>query len=68
MYPIRRRASARSWKMSNPATRASPYVGSAIVASTRIRLVFPAPFGPISPKTSPRPTDTDRSDTAVVSP
>ena len=38
---------------SNPAILTSPYVGFWRVARTRIVLVLPAPFGPMSPKTWP---------------
>ena len=39
--------------MSFPATRAVPAVGASTVASMRRVVLFPAPFGPRRPKTSP---------------
>ncbi len=39
-----------------PATDAEPEVGRTRVVSTPIVVVFPAPFGPSSPKTSPGAT------------
>ncbi len=40
----------------DPATDAVPDVGDRSVVSMRIVVVFPAPFGPRRPKTSPLPT------------
>jgi hypothetical protein len=41
---------------SNPVTEAVPEEGARSVVSMRIVVVFPAPFGPRSPNTSPVPT------------
>src|SRR3954468_8415155 len=48
-------------------TLARPPVGRASVVSTRSVVVFPAPFGPSSPKIEPRRTAKLRPSTARVS-
>src|SRR4029079_11811430 len=51
-----------------PATVAVPALGASSVPSVRTSVVFPAPFGPRNPKTSPRPTSNETSAKAVRSP
>jgi hypothetical protein len=51
-----------------PDTSAVPDVGGMSVVSMRMRVDFPAPFGPRRPKISPRPTENEISSTAVKSP
>jgi hypothetical protein len=43
---------------SNPSTHALPEVGDNSVVNILMSVDFPAPFGPITPKISPRRTDT----------
>ena len=50
------RARTGSETTSTPATDAEPPVGRTRVVSTPIVVVFPAPFGPSSPNTSPGAT------------
>src|SRR5690242_4947242 len=54
--------------MLNPAIRASPEVGGSRVVSILIAVVFPAPFGPSRPNTSPASTEMVRAFTAVSAP
>src|SRR6185437_13068931 len=63
-YPIFRRV-ARS-PVGAPRTRASPPVGRARPRRSFTVVVFPAPFGPRNPKTSPRRTVMDRPRRATV--
>src|SRR5580658_8958535 len=51
-----------------PATVAEPAVGAMRVPRIRTVVVFPAPFGPRNPNTSPRATVNDTSSTAVRGP
>src|ERR1051326_3823105 len=51
--------------MLYPAIDASPDVAGTNVVSIFMSVVLPAPFGPINPKISPRPTDRDTPSTAV---
>src|SRR5262249_41874276 len=51
-----------------PSTRPDPDVGDTSPRSILMEVVFPAPFGPRKPKTSPRPTSRERSSTAVFWP
>ncbi len=51
-----------------PATRATPSSGRSSVESIRTIVVFPAPFGPSSPKTDPAVTVRSTWSTAVCSP
>ena len=54
MIEIRRRISTPfSGASGIPATVADPEVGAMSVPSVRTVVVFPAPFGPRKPKTSP---------------
>ena len=48
--------------------RPLPEVGTMMPARQRSVVVFPAPFGPTSPSTSPGPTRNERALTAVKSP
>ena len=69
MIEIRRRISAPFPGLSgSPATEAEPEVGANSVPSVRTVVVFPAPFGPRNPKTSPWPTSNERSWNATRSP
>src|SRR5580704_6673801 len=69
MIEIRRRISAPFPGLSgSPATEAEPAVGANSVPSVRTVVVFPAPFGPRNPKTSPWPTSNERSWNATRSP
>src|ERR1035437_5852835 len=54
--------------MENPATIASPEVGSSSPQSMRIVVVFPAPFAPKNPYISPFSTSKDMESTATKSP
>ena len=67
-WPMRRRTSPGSRMTSNPQTRAVPSFGASSVVSMRIVVVLPAPFGPSSPKTSPRSTRRSRQSTARCAP
>ena len=49
---------------SRPATRIAPRVGFRLPASRLNSVVLPAPFGPISPSISPRPSAIDMPSTA----
>ena len=51
-----------------PRTQALPEVGRARPRSSLIAVVFPAPFGPRNPKTSPRGTDIERPASAMTEP
>ncbi len=51
--PMPRRATAGAVTTSIPAIRTRPAVGKARVVQTLIVVVFPAPFGPSSPNSSP---------------
>ena len=52
-FPSRARIATLSRRLSNPKIRAEPEVGWIRSSSVRIVVVFPAPFGPRNPKTSP---------------
>ena len=52
--PTRRRTASASWVTSSPSTVATPSVGAMSAVSIRTVVVFPAPFGPSRPSTSPR--------------
>src|SRR5579864_3168749 len=65
---MRSRTRRASRTTSKPATFAVPAVGSSVVVSTRCVVVFPAPFGPSRPKSSPGRTSNDTSFTAARSP
>jgi hypothetical protein len=54
---MRRRTSRASVTTSRPRTRADPLVGSSRVMSILIVVVFPAPFGPRRPNSSPASTE-----------
>src|ERR1035437_2851329 len=54
--------------MENPATIASPEVGSSSPQSMRRVVVFPAPFAPKNPYISPFSTSKDMESTATKSP
>src|SRR5215212_7600319 len=51
-----------------PSIVASPLVGSSSVARMRMVVVFPAPFGPTKPMTSPPEKENDTPSSAVVRP
>src|ERR1700761_293878 len=69
MIAIRRRISTPfSGVSASPATRAEPDVGAISVPSVRTVVVFPAPFGPRNPNTSPWPISKDTSENATRSP
>src|SRR5487761_344512 len=51
---------------SSPKTRASPDVGESRVVRILIVVVFPAPFGPINPKSSPFRTSNEIPESASV--
>ena len=69
MIEIRRRISTPFSGLSGiPATVAEPEVGAMSVPSVRTIVVFPAPFGPRNPKTSPCPTSKETSSKAMRSP
>src|SRR5690606_34768104 len=53
---------------SNPTTVAVPDVGSSKPHSMRMVVVFPEPFGPSSPKTSPRQITRSSPSTATIDP
>src|SRR5260370_38408469 len=63
---------SRTWRgyraTSKPATNAWPPLGVMSVVSIRTIVVFPAPLGPSSPKTSPRRTSKLTLSTAVNAP
>ena len=65
---IRPRTLSASRTMSCPSTRAEPPSGASSVASIRIVVVLPAPFGPRTPYTEPLRTDRSTPSTACVSP
>src|SRR5665647_2292124 len=54
--------------ISNPLTVAEPEVGFKIVQSIETVVVFPAPFGPKSPKISPESTVMFKLSTALIEP
>ena len=54
--------------MSRPPTSTRPSLGGMKPVMTRIVVVFPAPFGPRKPRTSPFATPKLRSATAGVLP
>src|SRR5260221_2285459 len=53
MQPRQRMAASKSWRTSWPQMVTEPDVGLISPTSMRIVVVFPAPFGPRNPKTSP---------------
>jgi hypothetical protein len=55
--PIDLRTCVSCLTTSKPLTLALPEVGFKIVQSIEIVVVFPAPFGPNKPNTSPRSTE-----------
>ncbi len=61
-------ARAPSWNGSRPKSSTLPSVGRISPRSIRSEVVFPAPFGPRYPKTSPRSTVRSTPATAVSSP
>src|SRR4051812_6354378 len=54
-------------ELTRPAISAYPSVGSVMRARIERSVDFPAPFGPITPSTSPRPTSNDTSRRAQTS-
>src|SRR5688572_2221336 len=63
------RRTSMGWvRMSNPATRPVPLVGTLRVVSIRTRVVLPAPLGPSRPSTDPSGTTKLTPSTARVSP
>src|SRR5205814_4082751 len=67
-YPIARRTAFWSVRTSWPATDARPESGCVSVTSTRTVVDLPAPFGPISPNTSPSRTANDTPSSARTCP
>src|SRR5436190_22718826 len=65
---MRRRASSGSCTTETPSIDASPLVGSSSVARMRMVVVFPAPFGPTKPMTSPDWKENEMPSSAVVRP
>src|SRR2546425_9240210 len=63
-----RLAATGSRSTSCPPTRIAPPVGRTMPTMLRKVVVFPAPFGPTSPSTSPGATLNDRSRTAATAP
>src|SRR4051794_13025311 len=63
-----RRTSFGSRRMSNPATRPVPLVGTLSVVSMRTSVALPAPLGPSRPRTDPAGTTKLTSSTARVVP
>src|SRR4051812_27284831 len=68
MYPIRSLIRSASVATSKPTTVALPPVGSRIPQSMRMVVDLPAPFGPRTPKISPRSTVSETSRTATRRP
>src|SRR5262245_49094771 len=68
MYPTSCRIASGSFATSRPSTSALPVANGISPQSARMSVVFPDPFGPSSPNTSPRSTANDTSLTAVKSP
>src|ERR1035441_5530286 len=69
MIEIRRRiCTPLSGVSGMPATVAEPEVGAMSVPSVRTVVVFPAPFGPRKPNTSPWPISKETSSNATRSP
>src|SRR5437867_3849842 len=65
---MRRRTSTASRTTSKPATSASPVVGNRSVVRILMKVVFPAPLGPRSPKISPRSIRVSTPASACTSP
>jgi hypothetical protein len=65
---MRRRACARAWRRSTPATRNWPPLAGRRPQSMRKVVVLPAPLGPSRPKISPRRTEKLVLATATKSP
>src|SRR5687767_3267004 len=68
MNPTLFRAARGSTSTERPSTNASPASGRSRVESMRIVVVFPAPLGPMKPKTCPRSSENERFDTATTGP
>src|SRR4051794_10905399 len=68
MYPMRSLIRSASVATSKPTTVALPPVGSRIPQSMRMVVDLPAPFGPRTPKISPRSTVSETSRTATRRP
>ncbi len=66
--PIRWRRRASSATTSSPATRACPPSGLSRVASTRTKVVLPAPLGPSRPSTVPAATSSETPSRARTAP
>ena len=64
---MRGRTALVSRTTSCPSIEADPLVGSRTVDSTLTRVVFPAPFGPRSPWTSPSLMSIDTLSSATTS-
>jgi len=65
MYPKRDRVARSS---GAPRQRTSPRSGSSTPSTTRIAVVFPAPFGPTKPNICPASTEKESPARAMVSP
>src|SRR6185369_11101014 len=68
MQPMQRMAFSKSRRTSWPQMTTRPLVGLMRPTSMRMVVVFPAPFGPRKPKTSPSPIWKETSSTIVRSP
>ena len=64
--PARERATAECPVMSFPSKKIEPVPGSRNPDTTSKNVVFPAPLGPISPRTSPRCTSMETSRSAMT--
>ena len=65
---MRRRVSSGCSLTSNPSTVAVPLVAGRNPVKMRIVVVFPAPFGPKKPTTSPSAASNEAPDTAECRP
>src|SRR5262249_8108494 len=66
--PISARTRAGSRATSIPPTRAVPPSGASSVVRIRTAVVFPAPFGPSSPRTLPRSAPNETPPSAPTAP
>ena len=64
--PTLRRISISRSPIWKPFTEAVPFVGPIRLVSMRTVVVFPAPFGPRNPNTSPSGISRERFSTAVI--
>ena len=66
--PRWQRAAAGIWVTSSPLNQIDPCVGGSTPAIRLNKVDLPAPFGPIRPTISPRPTEIDTSLLAIRPP